>query len=333
MLGGKVAVVFGYGEVGKGCAQALRGRGAASSSPKSIRSARCRRRWKAMRSTRSRTCWERADIFHHGDGHHNIITAEQMSRMKDKAIVGNIGHFDNEIDMAGLKKFPGVERINIKPQYDEFKFPDGHSVMVLAEGRLLNLGCATGHPSFVMSASFTNQVNRAARAADQHRQVREEGLHAAEAPRRAGGAAAPPSIRHADVVRLIFVSVVLDAEMIEVQPRHLLVEVLRQHVDLLLVLAGVGLPARAARFTWLVNDADMDEARVPVAHPRFSRRPSARTITLWPSGNLNSSYCGLMLIRSTPGNFFRPAMSISFVESGRCCPRSPCPSCATSARR
>ena len=81
-----------------------------------------------------------------------------MARMKDKAIVGNIGHFDNEIDMAGLKKLKGIERINIKPQYDEWKFPDGHSVMVLAEGRLLNLGCATGHPSFVMSASFTNQV-------------------------------------------------------------------------------------------------------------------------------------------------------------------------------
>jgi adenosylhomocysteinase len=81
-----------------------------------------------------------------------------MSRMKDKAIIGNIGHFDNEIDMAGLKKFPGIEHINIKPQYDEWLFPDGHSVLVLAEGRLLNLGCATGHPSFVMSASFTNQV-------------------------------------------------------------------------------------------------------------------------------------------------------------------------------
>jgi adenosylhomocysteinase len=81
-----------------------------------------------------------------------------MARMKDKAIVGNIGHFDNEIDMAGLKKLPGIERITIKPQYDEWRFPDGHSVMVLAEGRLLNLGCATGHPSFVMSASFTNQV-------------------------------------------------------------------------------------------------------------------------------------------------------------------------------
>jgi adenosylhomocysteinase len=87
-----------------------------------------------------------------------VITADQMRRMKDKAIVGNIGHFDNEIDMAGLRKIPGIKEINIKPQYDEWVFPDGHSIMILAEGRLLNLGCATGHPSFVMSASFTNQV-------------------------------------------------------------------------------------------------------------------------------------------------------------------------------
>jgi adenosylhomocysteinase len=87
-----------------------------------------------------------------------VIAAEDMSRMKDKAIVGNIGHFDNEIDMAGLKAVPGIQRINIKPQYDEFVFPNGKSILVLAEGRLLNLGCATGHPSFVMSASFTNQV-------------------------------------------------------------------------------------------------------------------------------------------------------------------------------
>jgi adenosylhomocysteinase len=99
-----------------------------------------------------------ADIFITATGNRNIITAEHMSHMKDKAIIGNIGHFDNEIDMAGLKKYQGIQRINIKPQYDEFKFPDGHSVLVLAEGRLLNLGCATGHPSFVMSASFTNQV-------------------------------------------------------------------------------------------------------------------------------------------------------------------------------
>ncbi|MEM7587928.1 MAG: adenosylhomocysteinase, partial [Acidobacteriota bacterium] len=101
---------------------------------------------------------ETADIFITTTGNKDIITAEHMARMKDKAIVGNIGHFDNEIDMAGLKKLPGIERVNIKPQYDEWQFEDGHSVLVLAEGRLLNLGCATGHPSFVMSASFTNQV-------------------------------------------------------------------------------------------------------------------------------------------------------------------------------
>jgi len=99
-----------------------------------------------------------ADIFVTTTGNYNIITADHMSRMKDKAIVGNIGHFDNEIDMAGLKKIPGIRHENIKPQYDEWIFPDGHSVLILAEGRLLNLGCATGHPSFVMSASFTNQV-------------------------------------------------------------------------------------------------------------------------------------------------------------------------------
>jgi adenosylhomocysteinase len=99
-----------------------------------------------------------ADIFITATGNKDIITVEHMAQMKDKAIVGNIGHFDNEIDMAGLKSFAGIERINIKPQYDEWVFPDGHSVLILAEGRLLNLGCATGHPSFVMSASFTNQV-------------------------------------------------------------------------------------------------------------------------------------------------------------------------------
>jgi adenosylhomocysteinase len=99
-----------------------------------------------------------ADIFITATGNLNVITAPMMARMKDKAIVGNIGHFDNEIDMAGLKQVPGIEKREIKPQYDEWRFPDGHAVMVLAEGRLLNLGCATGHPSFVMSTSFTNQV-------------------------------------------------------------------------------------------------------------------------------------------------------------------------------
>jgi adenosylhomocysteinase len=99
-----------------------------------------------------------ADVFVTATGNRDIIKAEHMARMKDKAIVGNIGHFDNEIDIAGLKKVPGIQKINIKPQYDQWQFPDGHSVLVLAEGRLLNLGCATGHPSFVMSTSFTNQV-------------------------------------------------------------------------------------------------------------------------------------------------------------------------------
>jgi adenosylhomocysteinase len=101
---------------------------------------------------------ETADIFITATGNRQVISAGDMARMKDKAIVGNIGHFDNEIDMAGLKKVRGIRRVNIKPQYDEWVFPDGHSVLVLAEGRLLNLGCATGHPSFVMSASFSNQV-------------------------------------------------------------------------------------------------------------------------------------------------------------------------------
>src|SRR5262249_46654607 len=100
----------------------------------------------------------KADIFITATGNYNIISAADMAKMKDKAVIGNIGHFDNEIDMAGLKKIPGIKKVNIKPQYDEWELPDGHSVLVLAEGRLLNLGCATGHPSFVMSASFTNQV-------------------------------------------------------------------------------------------------------------------------------------------------------------------------------
>ncbi len=158
MLSGKLAVVCGYGEVGKGCAQALRGQGCrvviAEIDPICALQA-------AMEGFEVRTVesvLERADVFVTATGNRDVITAAQMSRMKDKAIVGNIGHFDNEIDMAGLKKIPGIERIRIKPQYDEFVFPDGHSILVLAEGRLLNLGCATGHPSFVMSASFTNQV-------------------------------------------------------------------------------------------------------------------------------------------------------------------------------
>ncbi len=158
MLGGKVAVVFGYGEVGKGCAQALRGQGCRVIVTEIDPICALQAAMEGFQVATIDDVLETADIFITATGNHNIITVDHMAKMKDKAIVGNIGHFDNEIDMAGLKKFAGIEKINIKPQYDEWKFPDGHSILVLAEGRLLNLGCATGHPSFVMSASFTNQV-------------------------------------------------------------------------------------------------------------------------------------------------------------------------------
>jgi len=158
MLGGKLAVVCGFGEVGKGCAQALRGQGCRVVVTEIDPICALQAAMEGYEVVTLEDVVERADIFVTATGNYDIVTADHMRRMKDKAIVGNIGHFDNEIDMAGLKKVAGVERINIKPQYDEWRFPDGHSVMILAEGRLLNLGCATGHPSFVMSASFTNQV-------------------------------------------------------------------------------------------------------------------------------------------------------------------------------
>ena len=158
MLGGKVAVVCGYGEVGKGCAQSLRGQGCRVVITEIDPICALQAAMEGYQVVTLEEMLETADIFITATGNRDIISAAQMDRMKDKAIVGNIGHFDNEIDMAGLKAFPGIERIPIKPQYDEWRFPDGHSVLVLAEGRLLNLGCATGHPSFVMSASFTNQV-------------------------------------------------------------------------------------------------------------------------------------------------------------------------------
>jgi adenosylhomocysteinase len=158
MLAGKVAVICGYGDVGKGCAQSLRGQGARVVITEIDPICALQAAMEGYQVTLLEDVLETADIFITTTGNKSIITAEQMSRMKDKAIVGNIGHFDNEIDMAGLNRMKGVKRINIKPQYDEYVFPDGHSVMILAEGRLLNLGCATGHPSFVMSASFTNQV-------------------------------------------------------------------------------------------------------------------------------------------------------------------------------
>jgi adenosylhomocysteinase len=158
MLAGKVAVICGYGDVGKGCAQALKGQGARVVITEIDPICALQAAMEGYQVTTLNDVVKTADIFITATGNKDIITADHMAQMKDKAIVGNIGHFDNEIDMAGLKKANGVKRINIKPQYDEYVFPDGHSVMILAEGRLLNLGCATGHPSFVMSASFTNQV-------------------------------------------------------------------------------------------------------------------------------------------------------------------------------
>ena len=158
MLGGKVAVVCGFGEVGKGSAQALRGQGCRVVVTEIDPICALQAAMEGYEVKTVEDVVETADIFVTATGNKNVITVDHMKRMKDKAIVGNIGHFDNEIDMAGLKKVSGIKRVNIKPQYDEWQFPDGHAVLVLAEGRLLNLGCATGHPSFVMSTSFTNQV-------------------------------------------------------------------------------------------------------------------------------------------------------------------------------
>jgi adenosylhomocysteinase len=158
MLGGKIALVLGYGQVGRGCAQALAGQGCRVIVTEIDPICALQAAMEGFQVTTLDEVVDTVDIFVTATGNYNLITADQMAKMKDKAIVGNIGHFDNEIDMAGLKKIPGIQTINIKPQYDEWIFPDGHSVLILAEGRLLNLGCATGHPSFVMSASFTNQV-------------------------------------------------------------------------------------------------------------------------------------------------------------------------------
>src|SRR4051795_8022703 len=158
MLSGKVAVVCGYGDVGKGCCQSLRGQGCRVIVTEIDPICALQAAMEGYQVLTLEDVLPYADIFITTTGNFHIITAEHMSKMKDKAIVGNIGHFDNEIDMAGLKKVPGIKKTNIKPQYDMWTFADGHSVLILAEGRLLNLGCATGHPSFVMSNSFTNQT-------------------------------------------------------------------------------------------------------------------------------------------------------------------------------
>jgi adenosylhomocysteinase len=158
MLGGKVAVVCGYGEVGKGSAQSLRGQGCRVIVTEVDPICALQAAMEGFQVTTLESVLETADIFITTTGNKGIITAEHMARMKHNAIVGNIGHFDNEIDMAGLARQSDIRKVEIKPQVHEFVFPDGHSIIVLSEGRLLNLGNATGHPSFVMSMSFTNQV-------------------------------------------------------------------------------------------------------------------------------------------------------------------------------
>ncbi|HTO01818.1 MAG TPA: adenosylhomocysteinase, partial [Microthrixaceae bacterium] len=158
MIGGKTAVVCGFGDVGKGSAQSLRGQGARVVITEIDPICALQAAMEGYQVVRLEDVVATADIFITTTGNKDIITAEHMALMKHNAIVGNIGHFDNEIDMAGLFRQSDIQRVQIKPQVDEFVFPDGHSIIVLAEGRLLNLGCATGHPSFVMSCSFANQV-------------------------------------------------------------------------------------------------------------------------------------------------------------------------------
>jgi adenosylhomocysteinase len=158
MIAGKVAVVFGYGDVGKGCAASLRGQGARVIVTEIDPICALQALMEGYAVKTLEDVLEEGDIFITATGNKDIITAADMQRMKHQAIVGNIGHFDNEIDMAGLARIPGIEKVNIKPQVDKWVFPDGHCIIVLSEGRLLNLGNATGHPSFVMSNSFSNQV-------------------------------------------------------------------------------------------------------------------------------------------------------------------------------
>jgi adenosylhomocysteinase len=158
LIGGKVAVICGYGDVGKGCAESLRGQGARVVVTEIDPICALQAAMDGYQVATLEDVVEVADIFITATGNRDVITADHMRRMKHQAIVGNIGHFDNEIDMAGLSKTEGIDRINIKPQVDEWVFADGHAIIILSEGRLLNLGNATGHPSFVMSNSFTNQV-------------------------------------------------------------------------------------------------------------------------------------------------------------------------------
>jgi adenosylhomocysteinase len=158
LIGGKVAVVCGYGDVGKGCAESLRGQGARVVVTEIDPICALQAAMDGYQVSTLEDVLPVADIVITATGNKDVVTVDQMRRMKHQAIVGNIGHFDNEIDMAGLEKFPRISRKTVKPQVDVFTFPEGNSVIILSEGRLMNLGNATGHPSFVMSNSFTNQV-------------------------------------------------------------------------------------------------------------------------------------------------------------------------------
>src|SRR5699024_2474991 len=158
LIGGKVAVICGYGDVGKGCAESLRGQGARVIVTEIDPICALQAAMDGYQVAKLSDVIGEADIVITATGCKDVVTADHIAAMKHQAILGNIGHFDNEIDMAGLEKSPGVERKQVKPQVDVWTYPDGKSVIVLSEGRLLNLGNATGHPSFVMSNSFTNQV-------------------------------------------------------------------------------------------------------------------------------------------------------------------------------
>ena len=195
LIGGKVAVVFGYGDVGKGCAESLRGQGARVIVTEVDPICALQAAMDGYQVATIDDVVATADIFVTATGCFDVITAEHMAKMKHQAIVGNIGHFDNEIDMAGLAKLPGIQKINIKPQVDTWVFADGHTIIVLSEGRLLNLGNATGHPSFVMSNSFTNQVMAQIELYGNH-DAWPLGVHiAAQAPRREGRPPAPRRAR------------------------------------------------------------------------------------------------------------------------------------------
>ena len=190
MLAGKVAVICGYGDVGKGSAQSLRGMGARVIVTEIDPINALQAAMEGYQVTTVEDTLGLGDIYVTCTGNVDIITLEHMQRMKDQAIVCNIGHFDNEIQVDRLNKAKGVKRPNIKPQVDKYTFPDGHSIFMLAEGRLVNLGCATGHPSFVMSNSFCQPDAGANRSLEEQRQLQGGCLHAAEEAGRRSGAAA-----------------------------------------------------------------------------------------------------------------------------------------------